>query len=347
MPDAPRPLSSIEDVQRLTADARSRLHSATHAEILSGATTDVYFIRTLEILRSLDLADTPVVAEIFAGRDGLLAGVDEVRYALRDAGVRIESLREGEPFTAREIVMRIEGPYSRFGMFETVVLGMLAQPSGWATAARRVVDSAGEKPVYSFGARHVHPAVAPVLERAAIVGGMRGAACVLGAKLAGQEPVGTMPHAFILIVGDTLRAAVAYHEQTPAGTPRLVLVDTFADEAAEALRVAQAMGDDLAAVRLDTPKERGGVTPDLVREVRARLDLAGHRHVRIFVSGGLTPERVVELSEAGADAFGAGSYVSSAPPIDMTMDLREINGRPVAKRGRIPGRTPSPRLRER
>ena len=347
MVDAPRPLASNEDVERLTADARGRFHSATHGEIQSGATTDVYFIRTLEILRSLGLADTPVAAEIFAARDGVVVGVDEVRYLLRDAGVRIESLAEGEPFATREIVMRIEGPYARFGMYETVILGMLAQPSGWAAAARRIVQSAGEKPVYSFGARHVHPAVAPVLERAAIAGGMRGAACVLGAKLAGQEPVGTMPHAFILIVGDTVRAAAAYHEQMPAAAPRLVLVDTFADEAAEALRVAQAMGGHLAAVRLDTPKERGSVTPDLVREVRARLDLAGHPGVRIFVSGGLTPERVAELADAGADAFGVGSYVSGAPPIDMTMDLREINGRPMAKRGRIPGRTPSPRLCER
>lgn len=345
MANTPRPLSSSEDVQRFTADARSRLHSATHEEILSGATTDVYFVRTVEILRSLGLADTPVAAEIFAARDGVLVGVEDVRYALRDAGVNIESLRDGDAFSAREIVMRIEGPYSRFGLFETAILGMMAQPSGWAAAARRTVEAAGEKPVYSFGARHVHPAVAPVLEYAAIIGGMRGAACILGAKLAGQEPVGTMPHAFILIVGDTLRAAAAYHEQTPSGTPRLVLVDTFADEAAEAVRVAQAMGDNLSAVRLDTPKERGSVTPDLVREVRARLNLAGYRHVQIFVSGGLTPERIAELSAAGADAFGVGSYVSSAPPIDMTMDLREINGKPIAKRGRTPGRTPSPRLR--
>jgi nicotinate phosphoribosyltransferase len=343
---APRPLSAIEDVQRLTVEPHDRLHSATHAEILSGATTDVYFVRTIEILRSLGLADTPVSAEIFASRDGILVGAEEVRYALRDAGVRIASLRDGESFAAREVVMRIDGPYARFGMFETVILGMMAQASGWATAARRIADVAGEKPVYSFGARHVHPAVAPVMERAAILGGMRGAACILGAKLAGQEPVGTMPHAFILIVGDTVRAAVAYHEQVAAGTPRLVLVDTFADEAAEALRVAQAMSDNLSAVRLDTPKERGSVTPDLVREVRARLDLAGHTRVQIFVSGGLTPERLVELSAAGADAFGVGSYISSAPPIDMTMDIHEINGRPIAKRGRIPGRTPSARLRE-
>ncbi len=346
MPRKLSAFSSLEEVRRLAVEGRDRLHSASHEEILSGLTTDIYFVRTLEILRSLGLAETPVVAEIFAGRDGICVGIDEVRFLLRDAGVRIESLREGETFSAREVVMRIAGPYAKFGMYETVLLGMLAHASGWATAAREVVRVAGDTPVYVFGARHVHPAVAPVMERAALIGGMRGAACILGAKLSGQEPVGTMPHAFILIVGDTVRAATAYHELMPAGVPRLVLVDTFADEAVEAVRVAEAMGKDLSAIRLDTPKERGSVTPDLVREVRARLDLAGHRHVKIFVSGGVTPERIPALIEAGTDAFGVGSYVSSAPPIDMTMDLREVNGKPRAKRGRTPGRTPSQRLRE-
>lgn len=345
MPRRPAPLSSLEEVHRHTVDAIGRLHSASHEEILAGLTTDIYFVRTVEILRSLGLADTPVVAEIFPGRDGICVGVDEVRYLLRDTGARIEALPEGEPFRAREIVMRIEGPYAQFGMFETVLLGMLAHASGWATAAREVATAAGETPVYVFGARHVHPAVAPVMERAAIVGGMRGAACILGAKLAGQEPVGTMPHAFILIVGDTVRAAKAYHELMPGSVPRLILVDTFTDEAVEALRVAEALGSDLGAIRLDTPRERGSVTPDLVREVRARLDLAGHTRVEIFVSGGVTPERIPALVEAGAKAFGVGSYISAAPPIDMTMDLKEVSGKPLAKRGRIPGRTPTTRLR--
>jgi nicotinate phosphoribosyltransferase len=39
-----------------------------------------------------------------------------------------------------------------------------------------------------------------------------------------------------------------------------------------------------------------------------------------------------------------GSYISGATPIDFTGDLKEIDGRPIAKRGRIPGLTESPRL---
>jgi nicotinate phosphoribosyltransferase len=34
----------------------------------------------------------------------------------------------------------------------------------------------------------------------------------------------------------------------------------------------------------------------------------------------------------------------SARPIDFTADLHEFEGKPIAKRGRIPGITPSPRL---
>ena len=103
----------------------------------------------------------------------------------------------------------------------------------------------------------------------------------------------------------------------------------------------------LHGVRLDTPSERGRVTVDLVKEVRARLDLAGFPEVSIFVSGGITPERIRFFIESGApvDGFGVGSYISGAKPIDFTADLHEVEGRPIAKRGRIPGLTPNPRLK--
>ncbi len=73
------------------------------------------------------------------------------------------------------------------------------------------------------------------------------------------------------------------------------------------------------------------------------LDLAGFPNVRIIVSGGLTPDRIRYFIEAGApvNSFGVGSYVSGARPIDFTGDLKEIENRPVAKRGRLPGITPT------
>lgn len=344
--DAPDLVRELARVRDLKIQPGRKFFSATHEEIYTGLTTDVYFVRTMEILENLGLAATPVVAEIFTSRAGVMAGNDEARNLLAGRGLEVWALPEGERFAEREVVMRISGPYRNFGPCETPLLGILASTSAWATAAAECREAAGGKPFICFGARHLHPAVAPVMERAAIVGGAAGAACILAAKLAGAEPSGTIPHAAVLIAGDTLTVAEAYDRLMPADAPRIILVDTFHDEAEETLRVARALGPRLNGVRLDTPGERGGVTCDLVREVRARLDQEGFRHVKIFVSGGLDPDRIRALSEAGADAFGVGSYISRARPIDMTMDLKVVNGRPVAKRGRIPGITPTDRLKK-
>jgi nicotinate phosphoribosyltransferase len=221
---------------------------------------------------------------------------------------------------AKEVVLRIRAPYSSFGLYETALLGMLASQSGWATAARRIVEAAKPISVISFGARHVHPNVSAQLEYAAIVGGCVGAATPAGARLAGKQPSGTMPHALILIFGDTVRAVQAFDKWMPPEVNRIALVDTFHDEAEEAIRVAQTLGDRLWGVRLDTPTERGRVTAALVKEVRARLDQAGFPRVKIFVSGGVDAERIEEFKREGVpvDGYGVGSAISAAPPIDFT-----------------------------
>ncbi|MGQ9497333.1 MAG: nicotinate phosphoribosyltransferase [Desulfotomaculales bacterium] len=342
---AGKKVTSVLDVAAYQVRPDRRLFSASHEEILNGWTADIYFVRTLDILGHLGHAGDEAAAEIFPSGPGIMCGTEEVRRLMQDLPVSIEALPEGERFSPREVVMRLRGPYGAYGIYETAILGILAQSSAWATAARECKEAAGEKKVLCFGARHVHPAVAPVMERAALVGGADGASCILGAKLAGKEPLGTIPHACFLIVGDTVAVARAYLEAMPGGAPVITLVDTFKDEAEETLRVANALREKLEGVRLDTPAERGGVTVDLVREVRARLHLAGYSHVKIVVSGGLDPDRIRQLAAAGADFFGVGSYISDARPIDMTMDLKEVRGRPVAKRGRIPGITPNPRLK--
>jgi nicotinate phosphoribosyltransferase len=324
------------------------------ADVLSGETADVYFERTRRILAAEKL-DPVVVMEIFPREDAVLCGAEEALAYLREIlgnGKRldpeplVESLHDGDRVSRKEVVMRITARYSAFGLYETALLGILAQGTGWATAARRIVDLADPVPVIGFGARHVHPSVADQMDYASVVGGCIGASTPAGARLAGLAPTGTMPHALILIFGDTVRALEAFDRHIEPDVPRIALVDTFKDEAEESVRVADALGERLWGVRLDTPSERGRVTADLVKEVRARLDLAGHPHVRIVVSGGLDPERITYFKEAGApvDSFAVGSAISDASPIDFTGDLKEIDGKPIAKRGRIPGRTENPRL---
>jgi len=147
-----------------------------------------------------------------------------------------------------------------------------------------------------------------------------------------------MPHALIILFGDQVKAWKAFDEVMPPEVPRVALVDTYFDEKIEAVRAAEALGGRLYAVRLDTPGSRRGDFAEIIREVRWELDIRGFKDVKIFISGGLTEESVRRLGEAGADAFGVGTYISGAPTVDFAMDIVEVEGRPAAKRGKLGGR---------
>jgi nicotinate phosphoribosyltransferase len=333
------PYATIDDATRLFAPSE---------DTLAGRNADIYFLRARQIMDAEGIAPV-VTVEVFPNGDGLLCGMKEALALLArvlPANARVEALPEGAPMQSKEVVLRVRAPYPSFAIYETAILGTLAHESGWATAAQACVQAAAPVPVISFGARHVHPDAGPRMEYAAMVGGCAGCATPLGAGLAGIQPSGTLPHALILCMGDTVTAIKAFDRVIDPGVRRIALVDTFKDEAEESLRVAHALGDRLWGIRLDTPSERGRVTPALVIEVRARLDQAGFGNVKIVVSGGIDPARIqlFKARNAPVDAYGIGSAISGAPAIDFTADVKMVGDEPRAKRGRIPGITPNPRL---
>src|SRR5918996_1270565 len=237
-------------------------------EILSGDSADVYFARAESILAAEGL-DPVVTMEVFTRREAVLCGIDEAKnllgHVLADADpdeTKVEALDDGDRIAPREVALRIRARYRQFGLYETALLGMLAQSTGWATAAREIVDIAAPEPVISFGARHAHRDVTDVLDYAAIVGGCVGASTPAGARLAGLNPTGTMPHSLVLIFGDTVEAALAFDRNMEPDVARIALVNTFREEPEGAPGVAPPLGDRFFGIRLDTPAERGRVTAD-------------------------------------------------------------------------------------
>jgi nicotinate phosphoribosyltransferase len=220
--------------------------------------------------------------------------------------------------------------------YETALLGLLCQASGIATKAARCKKAAGERQVISFGARRMHPAIAPMIERNAFVGGCDGVAVTKSAELIDADPMGTIPHALVLMVGDTVEALKAFNEVVDPKVRRVALIDTLQDEKFEAIRVAEALGQDLYAVRLDTPSSRRGDFLRILQEVRWELDLRGHGHVKILVSGGIDEYEILRLNEV-VDGYGVGTAIANAPVFNFALDIVEIEGRPFAKRGKWSG----------
>ncbi|MFQ5692420.1 MAG: nicotinate phosphoribosyltransferase, partial [Nitrospinota bacterium] len=254
--------------------------TATPEEIREGQVSDIYFQRTLKILKAKGIRKR-VRAEFCAKslpRNwpwAVLAGVEECAALLQNIPVNVRAMEEGTVFRPFQPVMEIEGDYSEFGIYETAVLGYLCQASGVATKAARCRILAKDRPLVMFGARRIHPTIAPMIERNAYIGGCDGVAAVKSGEIIGKEAAGTTPHALMLILGDVVSAMKAFDEIIDPAVRRVALIDTFADEKFEAVRVAQALGDRLAAVRLDTPSSRRGDFIQILQEVRWELDLRG------------------------------------------------------------------------
>lgn len=310
--------------------------------IRSARNTDVYFQRAARILEEKGIRKK-VAGEVRTtslprkGDWGVLTGVEEIVALMEGIPVDVFGLPEGTLFSPGIPVLRIEGNYLDMGVHETSLLGMLCQASGIATQASRFRRIARDKTLISFGARRMHPLITSVIDRNAFIGGFDGVSFISSAEELGLEPMGTMPHSYVLLVGDTVQAARFFHEVMPLSVKRVVLVDTFNDEKFESLRVAEALGKHLFAVRLDTPGSRRGNFLEICREVRWELDLRGFQHVRIFLSGGIDEQDLRTLSPM-ADGFGIGTSLSNAQTVDFAFDLIEIEGKPISKKGKLSGR---------
>jgi nicotinate phosphoribosyltransferase len=327
----------------------AKFFGASDQEIMDGRTTDIYFERTMEVLRKKGLLGVNVLSEFtVAGLPngwpwGVFCGSEEVIRLFEGRGVDLTGIPEGMVFRSRSFdgikvpVMKLEGPYGNYCPYESPALGFMCFSSGVATMSARCKIAAEGKSVMSFGVRRMHPSIAPVIDRSSFIGGCDSVSSIVGAETVEQAPSGTMPHALIIMIGDQRKAFKAFDEIVDKDVPRVALVDTYCDEKMEAIMACESV-KDLFGVRLDTPGSRRGNFPDIIREVRWEMDSRGFKDVKIIVSGGLDDSTLRELSKAGADGFGVGTSISNASTIDFAMDIVEKEGVNVAKRGKFGGR---------
>ncbi len=318
-------------------------------DIKKGRTTDIYFMRTVEVLKKDGKDKVHVDMEITTNKLpygfswGILSGVNEVIALLKDLRLDLYIMREGTLFKPRDDygvripIGIISGPYGEFAIYETPLLGLLCQASGIATYSAHIRFNAPDKILLSFGARRMHPAITPLIDYAAYIAGFDGISAVISAEKLGVNPSGTMPHALIIIYGDQREAWKAFDKYVSEDVPRIALIDTFSDEKTEALLAAEALGSRLYGVRLDTPGSRRGDIGEVIREVRWELDIRGYKNVKIFLSGGVDLDEVKKLRDAPVDGFGIGTSVSNAKTIDFALDIVAKEGRPIAKRGKYSG----------
>jgi nicotinate phosphoribosyltransferase len=357
------------------ADVRPRLDPQIFRlpvdRIRHGYYSDAYFVYTKHLLEA-EGEHPHVTMQVFQKQDSLLGGIDEAIAVLKLCSGRetdgvwipgwdqleVRALHEADRIGPRETVMTIQGDYSLFAHLETVYLGSLARRSLIMRNVAEVVAAANGKPIFYFPARHDHWLVQTGDGWSAHVAGAIGVSTDAQASWWGGRGIGTVPHGLIAAYGgDSVKAATVFAEHYHSEMNITVLVDFDNHSTTTALEVADALGERLWGVRLDTGEdmvdlslidELGGFKPTgvnqrLVERVRETLDAAGHEHVRIVASGGFNAQRIREFEADGmpVDAYGVGSSLIRGQN-DFTADVVLLDGAPCAKAGRR--YSPNPRL---
>jgi nicotinate phosphoribosyltransferase len=325
----------------------------------AGWYTDAYFNHARAALVQ-DGTHPRVVMQIFQKKNSWLGGMDEAIAILKLCaneydGLEVRALYDGDRIEPFEPVMHIEGDYTAFAHLETPLLGTLARRTLITTNVVHVLEAANGKPIIFMAARHDHHRIQTGDGYAAYVAGQ-----IVGAEIGvttdeqaswwGGSGIGTVPHSLIASYGgDTVLAARKFAAWAPPDMNVTVLVDFENDSVRTALEVAEALGDRLWGVRLDTAEslvdrslwsELGdfkptGVNERLVWKVRDALDASGYERVRIVVSGGFTIEKIRDFEEKGVpvDAYGLGTSLIRGSN-DFTGDIVLTDGKPSAKVGR-------------
>ena len=182
-------------------------------------------------------ADLVTTIEFFSEQAGVLGGTDQVLAYLRALSLQtlqVSMLEAGAALQRGDLVLRLRGRYSEFGLHAPALSGILSAASGWATAARRLAEAANPEPVIFRGASNVHPALATELETVVMQNGCLGTTSEWLRGLASRQE--------ILLSGDTVRCLKSLDVALPPELPRLTYVDLFHDEADEAGRAALALG---------------------------------------------------------------------------------------------------------
>jgi putative nicotinate phosphoribosyltransferase len=294
---------------------------------------------------------------VVAGTGRLIEAVQQFRFGpaelgfLRQAGVADEATlgylesyefggdiwgyAEGDCYFPGSPILVVEGTFAEAVVLETLALSILNHDCAIASAASRMVSSAGDRPLIEMGSRRTHERAAVASARAAYISGFATTSNLRAGQEYGVPTVGTSAHSFTLVHASERDAFAAQIDAL--GTDTTLLVDTY--DVATAVRTAvELAGPGLGAIRIDS-----GDLPVVARQARALLDSLGATKTRIVLTGDLDEYSIAALAATPVDGYGVGTSLvtgSGAPTAALVYKLvarADEAGepgplRPVAKR---------------
>ncbi|TDD43861.1 nicotinate phosphoribosyltransferase [Nonomuraea terrae] len=234
----------------------------------------------------------------------------------------IYGYREGDLYFPASPIMVVEGTFAEAVLLETIVLSILNHDCAIASAASRMTNAAGKRPLIEMGSRRTHENAAVAAARAAYIAGFSSTSNLMAGHMYGIPTAGTAAHAFTLL-HDSERTA--FEAQIASlGPDTTLLVDTY--DVADAVRTAvELAGPKLGAVRIDS-----GDLAAAAQEVREQLDALGAFNTRILVTSDLDEYAIAALAAAPVDGYGVGTSLVTGSGVPTAALVYKLVARETA-----------------
>ena len=255
------------------------------------------------------VAGARVSARLIAEEPGIIAGAGAVPAALAEIGMTaIRLLADGSPVDRGAVVTEIAGSPKQIALAEERLIGLLAKPSGIASATARFVARAGGRMRVVSGAWKKLPfSQKEMIRQAIMVGG--------AAPRIAEWPFIYIDKNFVRMHGG-LEEAMAAASRFEAGTRIVQIRGEYGDIGDEAVRVA---AGGASIVFVDS-----GQIADAERAISALKAHGLRPGVEIAFAGGVQLGDIEALAEIGVDVVDVGRPIVDAPLLDMRLDVVEI-----------------------
>jgi len=252
------------------------------------------------------VADKTFVGCVVADDDGIIAGTPHAADEARRLGLQVgRVLDEGKPVTAGDEIVRFRGNPKQVVMAEDVLIGLMAKPSGIATAAHRFVAKAGDRPKIVSGAWKKMPPSQKASIRSAITAG--GAFCRMSCG-----PFVYLDKNYTMLLGG-IRASLEAVAGLEDCEKVIQLKGRYADIVSEA-RDAVHYGAHILHIDTGRPDDIPPIARELVR-------LGIRDRVKIAFSGNIKLEDLDVLKTLDVDLLDIGRKIVDAPLLDMRMEV--------------------------
>lgn len=247
-------------------------------------------------------------AVIRARKPGTIAGLPLAQAAFRQIGDHLAfhaDIADGARVEPGQVVARIAGPALLLFSAERVALNFLTHLSGIATATQQFADAIAHTDAKVTCTRKTLPGLRAAQKYAVRKGGGSN-------HRFGLDDAILIKDNHVAVCGgvvEAVQAAKAYAGHLMAIE---IEVDTL-DQFAQLLALPDTQRPDV--VMLDN------MAPDVLAQGVAMNRQASGRPVTLEASGGITLETIASVAESGVDYISSGWLTSSAPSLDLGLDI--------------------------